>query len=54
MVYPASTLVPLSSRTCSISLVMIQRTLRIPRRAAAAPVAYFRTLDASEIVRIVL
>ena len=45
MVYPVSTLVPLSSRTCSTLLVMTQHVLRIQHCAAAAQVAYFRTSD---------
>lgn len=52
MAYPASTLVPLSFRTCSILLATIQRTLRILRRAEAEQVVYFHTLGGSETVSI--
>ena len=52
--YPASILVPLSSRTCSTLLAMIQRTLLIRHRAAAAQIAYFHTLERLETVRVTL
>ena len=50
MAYLASTLALLSSRTCSISLVMILHTLRIQHRAAVVQVVYFHTLGRSETV----
>lgn len=54
MAYLASTLAPLSSRIYCISLVMIQRIPHIRRHVALAQVVYFRTLDTSETVCIVL
>ena len=51
--YLASTLVPHSSRTCSILPAMIQHILRFLYRAAAGQAVCFHILDGSETVRIV-
>ena len=51
--YLATTLVPPSSRICSILPATIQRILRFLYRAAAGQAVCFHTLDGSETVRIV-